>query len=143
MSGTDALFPGAEEHPGISLPSRQTAGKPDHGRLGFVAFFLGMAATVGNISGAATGLATITAVASQLTGSGGGLAHVDWVIPFEIGVLVVGVLFGAAALVLGIRAARGRRSRVLGIIGAVLGGLALGTDLLVAALVTFTAIAPG
>jgi hypothetical protein len=140
MSGTDELFPGADEHPGISLPSNETPGEPDRGRLGLVAFLLGMAATVGNISGAATGLAAIVAFVNLIDGSGEGLAHLDWVIPFEIGVLVVGVLFGAAALLLGIRAARARRARKLGILGAVLGGLSLGTDLIVTVLVAVTAI---
>ncbi len=145
MSGTDELFPGAAEHPGVGLPptlALPDEQEPDRGRLGLFAFLFGMVATVGNLSGAATGLATVTALAAQLGDSRVGLAHIDWVIPFEIAVLIGGVLLGAAGLVLGIRATRLRSARVLGIIGAILGGLAVGTDLVVAGLVTVAALAP-
>lgn len=147
MSGTDELFPGAAEHVAAVSETdwRLSADDPDaprRRRIGLLAFLFGLVATVGNISGAMTALAAVVAIANQLGDPTIPMGDIDWVIPFEFAVLIGGVVLGLTALVLGVRAARLRRGRVLGIVGAILGGLALGADVVVAALITIASVAP-
>ncbi len=138
MSGTDELFPDATAHPGIDIPPGADADAPVRSRrLGLVAWALGALAFVANVGGIATALAVILAVANNSGDPGASPdigPNIDWVIPYERAVVTAGIVLGIAAVVLGVTAARRRRGRGFGILGAILGGLAVATDLVVIAL---------
>lgn len=134
MSGTDELFPDATQHPGIDMAAPTAADAPARSRrLGVVAWAIGSLAFVANVGGIATAIAVVLAV-SQNLGDPAATPDVGWVIPYERAVIVGGFVLGIAAMILGVIAARQHRGRGFGILGAIVGGLAVATDLVVIAL---------
>jgi predicted small integral membrane protein len=104
-------------------------------KLGILGLALGLLAFVAQLGGIATGIAVI-GVLSQTRGDPSSQpGDIGWVLPYEVAVVFGSLVLGLAGMIVGVTAARRRRGPRFGILGAVFGGLALTTDLLVAAFV--------
>jgi len=118
-SGTDELFPDADEH----LPDTPGAGRvardpSSSRRLGTAALVIALVALLGDLTGAGIGYTTLF-VESLADDRIGEIAVAIAVVVVIVGLdLVLAVL----ALALGIAAGITRRGRRSGVIGAVLGG---------------------
>jgi hypothetical protein len=153
-SGTDELFPGATEHPGVAAP----VGTPPPGAvapvsppirrgLGVSALILGILAVLGDLIGI---VVAFIALAGAVTHVGETLSNVDNSLGAFLGVIVLefvvfggGILFGLLAVVLGIIAAIRRRGRAAGIVGIVLGALVLLSHLGLAIVIGTSGNVPG
>jgi len=135
MSGTDDLFPDAEQLPGAAVPPAPPAAPapsaappteaPRRRGIGTAAFILGLLAILGDIVGIAIALFTLLGAVTNL---GQTLTNVDNSLGAFLGVIILeflvffgGILFAVLAVILGIVAAVRNRGRVLGVFGVIFG----------------------
>ena len=143
MSGTDELFPDAEQHPGALVPpppsppvpvaaavvsASASPAAPRRG-IGVAALIVGALALIGDLIGIVIAVVTF---AGAITKTGSTPTNIDDSLGALIGVIIVeflvffgGVIFGLLAAILGIVAAVRNRGRVLGVVGAVFGVIVL------------------
>jgi hypothetical protein len=124
MAGLDELFPDAAERPGVALPPAPHGEPAGSRRLGIVALVLGAFALVSELGALLTGIAVFASILGSL-GAGSGTDGLDWVVGYEWGSAIAGLLLGVTAVVIGVWAVRRRRGRRFGVAGAILGGAAL------------------
>ena len=124
MAGLDELFPDAAERPGVVLPPAPNGEPAGSRRLGIVALVLGAFAVVSELGALLTGIAVFVSILGSL-GAGTGADGLDWVVGYELGSAIAGLLLGIGAVVIGVLAVRRRRGRSFGVAGAILGGAAL------------------
>ena len=136
MTGLDELF---------LDPSESREGQPDGAihrdagsrKMGILALSLGLLAFVAQLGGIATAIALVGVLSQTLGDPSRQLGDIGWVIPYAVTVVIGGLVLGLAGMIVGVTAARRRRGPRFGLLGAVFGGIALTTDLLVAAIVAF------
>ncbi len=134
MSGLDDLFADAAGLTDASREGTRDFAAPSR-KLGMLAFTLGLLAFVAQLGGVATGIAVIGVLSQTLGDPSSQLGDIGWVFPYEVTVVIGGLVLGLAGVIVGMTAARRRRGPRFGIVGAVFGGLALATDLLVIVIV--------
>jgi hypothetical protein len=134
MAGLDELFPDAAERPGVALPPTSRDEPVGSRRLGTVALVLGAFALVSELGALLTGIAVFVSILGSL-GAGSGADGLDWVVGYELGSAIAGLLLGIGAIVIGVLAVRRRRGRSFGVAGAILGGAALVFELVLGVLV--------
>lgn len=133
MAGLDELFPDAAERPGVALPPAPPGEPAGSRRLGIVALILGAFALVSELGALLTGIAVFASILGSL-GAGIGADGLDWVVGYELGSAIAGLLLGIGAVVIGVLAVRRRRGRSFGVAGAILGGAALVFELVLGVL---------
>ena len=138
MSGLEELFPDAAERPGVAMPAAPEAEPPGSRRLGILALVLGLFAVVCQLGALLTGVAVFVSILGSL-GAGSGADGLDWVVGYELGSAILGLLFGIAALVVGVLAVRRHHGRRFGIAGAILGAAALLFEIMIAVLLVVLA----
>ncbi|MES1212081.1 MAG: hypothetical protein ABUT11_00890 [Leifsonia sp.] len=159
MSGTDELFPDAEQHPGALVPpvppsppavapAAAPLATPARRRgIGAAAFVLGLLAILGDLIGVVVALFTLLGAVTDLRGTftniDGSLGAVLGVIILEFIVFFGGILFALLAVILGIVAAARNRGRVLGVFGVVFGVGVLAVHVMILITVTTSNNLPG
>jgi hypothetical protein len=163
MSGTDDLFPDAEQHPGALVPpappsaapspsaapppSAAPAAPPRRRGIGASAFVLGLLAILGDLIGFIVALFTLLGAVTDLRGTftniDGSLGAVLGVIILEMIIFFGGILFALLAVILGIVAAARNRGRVLGIFGVIFGIGVLAVHLMILITVATSNNVPG
>lgn len=134
MSGLDELF--ANPSGPTDAPREGTLNRATRSRkLGILGLAIGLLAFVAQLGGIATGVAVIGVLSQTFGDPSSQLGDIGWVLPYEVTVVIGSLVLGLAGMIVGVTAARRRRGPRFGILGAVFGGLALTTDLLVIAVV--------
>lgn len=159
MSGTDDLFPDAEQHPGALVPpappstpatspsAAPPAAPPRRRGIGTAAFVLGLLAVFGDLIGVIVAFFTLLGAVTDLRGTftniDGSLGAVLGVVILEVIFFFGGILFGLLAVILGLVAAIRNRGRVLGVFGVIFGLGVLVVHVMILITVTTSNNVPG